>query len=109
MSDTAPNVSLPNRPIQVSPKAVARSQLGIFAAIVLLALGVVLSIWQAPGIWRDMQLKSDGVHTNEFRIESGDCTTRNVVFTSCDAHFYFVPEAAEEIYEAKAEDRKSVV
>src|SRR5690625_2329039 len=103
MSAYSPDVSLPNRPIQVSPKAVARPRLGIFATIVLFTLGVGLTIWQAPGIWRDMQLKSDGVHTNEFRIESGDCTTRNVVFTSCDAHFYFVPEAAEEIYEAKAD------
>lgn len=103
MSAYSPDVSLPNRPIQVSPKAVARPRLGIFATIVLFTLGVGLTIWQAPGIWRDMQLKSNGVHTNEFRIESGDCTTRNVVFTSCDAHFYFVPEAAEEIYEAKAD------
>src|SRR5690625_1808023 len=60
MSASAPDVSLPNRPIQVSPKAVARPKLGIFAAIVLLALGVGLTIWQARSEEHTSELQSRG-------------------------------------------------
>lgn len=98
-----PQVNLPTRSIQIDPKAVARPKMGIFAVIVLLVIGLALTIWQGPGIWRDVQLKSDGVHTSAFRITKGDCTTRNLVFTSCDAQFDFITHDSEDVYQASAD------
>lgn len=91
-------INLPPRPLKIEPKAVRRPLIEIFAALILLALAIGLTIWQTPGIVRDAAIKSNPVYTEEFELRKGECNTRRVVFTDCDAKFVYL--ANDEIYEA---------
>lgn len=99
-SSFEPAVNFPTRPLQIAPKSVSAPKLGVFAIVILLALGLFLTIWQAPGLWRDAQIKLDPVATEDFGLIEGECETRQLVFTSCDTHFLY--QVDEQIYEEEA-------
>lgn len=91
-------INLPQRPLAIQSKAVRRPGIEIFAAVFLLALAIALTIWQAPGILRDVSIKSNPVYTEEFELQKGECKTQRVVFTDCAAEFRYV--ANDEIHSA---------
>ena len=99
-SSFEPAVNFPTRPLQIAPKSVSAPKLGVFAIVIMLALGLFLTIWQAPGLWRDAQIKLDPVATEDFGLIEGECETRQLVFTSCDTHFLY--QVDEQIYEEEA-------
>src|SRR5690625_4981700 len=98
MSQPIASLQWPPRPIEIDPASVSRPRLAYFSIVFLLLLAVLLTAWQAPGIWRDVQLKNNGTVTDEFRITKGQCNTSNLVFTDCDTKFQFVTADSDCIY-----------
>lgn len=102
MSQPITALQWPARPIQVDPASISRPRLAYLSIVILFLLAVLLTAWQAPGILRDLQLKSSGTVTNEFHITKGECTTRNLVFTDCDTKFQFITASSDRVYSGEA-------
>ena len=88
MIDFPPNL-LPSRPMKATRSVFTGAGINFFAALIMLALGLGLAIWQAPGIWRDIQISQNPIEVADFDILDGECRTQRAIFTSCEADLVY--------------------
>lgn len=91
MIEFPPNL-LPSRPMRATRSVFAGAGINLFAALMMLGLGFGLAIWQAPGIWRDIQISQNPVEVADFDILDGECRTQRGIFTSCEADLVYTYE-----------------
>ncbi|MBJ2150983.1 hypothetical protein [Paracoccus sp. IB05] len=80
------NLTLPDRPLKLTPGSISPPGATLFAVIVMLIVGGFLAWWQAPDIWRDWQISQNPVTVEDSDVQNGQCTTRKAFFTDCEAH-----------------------
>ncbi|NPD14004.1 hypothetical protein HOY34_02180 [Xinfangfangia sp. D13-10-4-6] len=83
---TNTNLTLPSRPLRMTPGAVARPIGAIFGTLVMLALSAFFLVWQGPDLWRDWQISQNPVLADRSDVSNGKCTARKGVLTDCEAH-----------------------
>ncbi len=66
------------------------------SSIVCIVLGGFLTMWQAPPIWSDFQLRSVKLErTADYAVTKAECKTRAFVLASCDVTLSAVADKTE--------------
>jgi hypothetical protein len=81
-------VPLPDRPLKLSRAARPRYLGAYFGAIVLIAIGAFLMVWEAGDLQRDWKISRNPVVVDG-DVQDGKCTTRKAIFTDCEGHLVY--------------------
>jgi len=76
--------AFPRRPLRILRTGVPSAIFLGFLALFMLALGVGMAVWMAPGILRDLEIGKNPVEEPQARISNGKCRTK-LVLVSCEA------------------------
>lgn len=76
--------AFPRRPMRILRTGVPSVIFLGFLALFMLALGVGMAVWMAPGILRDLEIGKNPVEEPQARISNGQCRTK-LVLVSCEA------------------------
>lgn len=76
---------LPDRPLKLSRGARPGYVRPIFGGIFTLGLSMFLLVWQLPDLQRDWRINRNPVAVEDSQVQNGQCTTRQVIFTDCEA------------------------
>ncbi len=82
-------IALPDRPLQLSRKARPGYWGVLLGALALLVVGAALMFFQGPGLQRDWKISRNPVLVSDGDVQNGECTTRQGVFTDCEAHLSY--------------------
>lgn len=81
------DIPFPTRPIALTRGVIAPPRSFAFSTIVFLALAIFLTIWQAPGLIRDVQISQNPVVIPDAEFD-GECSVRRGI-TDCDADLIY--------------------
>lgn len=86
---TFPTIKLPQRAIMLAQGVITMPKAVYFSLLILIALTVFMTIYEAPGILRDWTISQNPVNLVDGDIRDGKCSTRRGFFTSCEAHLKY--------------------
>lgn len=84
-----PSLTLPNRPLSLAPDVISTPRAYFWSTPVILLLAIILFIWEAPGVYRDLQISQNPLVLESGDIRNGRCTTRKAIFTDCEARLIY--------------------
>lgn len=85
----APLLNLPNRPLSLANDVISTPRAYFWSTPIILLLTVFLFIWEAPGVYRDLQISQNPLVLENGDVENGRCTTRKAIFTDCEARLVY--------------------
>jgi len=88
-------ITLPERPLKLSPKARPGYIVAYLSGILLLALGVFLMAWETEGLQRDWKISRNPVVVDDGDVQDGECKTRKAIFTDCEAHLVYMADGTQ--------------
>ena len=82
------DLPLPSRALAIAEKPVSPPAAFLFTIVVLAGLFGAFGWWQAPGLWRDVQISQNPQTLPNGQVLDGECSTRRGL-TDCDAHLVY--------------------
>lgn len=80
-----PENLFPSRPLKATRTVFDGAAWMLFSILLFLGLAVAFAMWQAPGLWRDIQIAQNPIEVRDFDILDGECRTQRAIFTTCEA------------------------
>lgn len=90
-----PLLTLPDRPLKLTRKARPGYFWALMGALLLIAIGAFLMLWQLPGLQRDWTISRNPVLVPDGLVQDGECTTRKAVFTECEARLLYAVDGQQ--------------
>ncbi|PCD68672.1 hypothetical protein [Rhizobium phaseoli] len=84
-----PALVLPSRPLSLAPDVISTPRAYFWAAPFMLALTVLMLIWEGPGVIRDFQISQNPLALEDGDVQNGRCTTRKLFFADCSARLVY--------------------
>ncbi|MFO1202833.1 MAG: hypothetical protein U1E58_09390 [Tabrizicola sp.] len=87
-------ITLPERPLKLSRKARTGYLAAYLGALVLIAIGAFLMVWEAGDLQRDWKISRNPVVVDG-EVRDGECTTRKAIFTDCEGHLVYAVDGTQ--------------
>lgn len=82
-------LNLPKRPLSLARDVISTPRAYFWSTPIILVLTVFIFIWEAPGVYRDLQISQNPLVLESGDVQNGRCTTRKAIFTDCEARLVY--------------------
>ncbi|XUY29146.1 hypothetical protein RMR21_019055 [Agrobacterium sp. rho-8.1] len=84
-----PPITFPTCPLSLAPDVIATPRAYFWSTPIILLLTAFMLVWEAPGIYRDIQISQNPLTLDSGAVQNGRCTTRKAIFTDCEARLVY--------------------